>query len=223
MNALIRKDVYTQKMSAYLITALWFIIFTNFFTEGQPVRHVLLLIFAAYYMAISTSNKAFEKESVLINSLPVTRRQFVLAKYMSGFIWFGLSAAAILVYIFLFDTFAPFPTRMMTIPELLIALGCFYLIISLFYPLQFKAGYILATSLTIALPFLSLMVFRIILNIMENPRMVAEQKFFLQTADLITTNQWTIALFVLLISALLTWLSILLSIRIVHKTDFDHA
>ncbi|PID03218.1 hypothetical protein CSV67_04225 [Sporosarcina sp. P2] len=222
MNALIRKDLYTQKASTFLLTALWFIIFTNFFTDGQPVRHVLLLIFVAYFIAISTSNKAFQKESVLINSLPVTRKQFVLAKYASGFIWFGLSAAAVLFYIFLFDTFAPFPTRMMTIPEVLISLGCFYVIISLFYPLQFKAGHVLATSLTIALPLLSMMSFRIILNIMENPRMVAEQQFFLHTADLITTNQWTIALSVILVSALLTWLSILLSIRIVRKIDFDH-
>lgn len=223
MNALIRKDLYTQKASTFFLTALWFIIFTNFFTDGQPVRHVLLLIFAAYFIAISTSNKDFEKESVLVNSLPVTRKQFVLAKYAAGFMWFGLSAVGILVYIFLFDTFAPFPTRMMTIPELLIALGSFYIILSLFYPLQFKAGYVLATSLSIILPLLSMMSFRIILNIMENPRMVAEQKFFLQTAELVTTNQWTVALSVLLVSALLTWLSILLSIRIVRKTDFDHA
>ena len=222
MNALIRKELYTQKVSTYFITALWFIIFTNFFTDGQPVRHVLLLIFVAYFIAISTNNKAFEKESVLINSLPITRKQFVLAKYSAGFMWFGLSSATVLIYIFLFDTFAPFPTRMMTVPELLIALGSFFIILSLFYPLQFKAGYVLATSLTIILPLLSMMSFRIILNIMENPRMVAEQKFFLHTADLVMTNQWTIAFSVLLISALLTWLSILVSIRIVRKTDFDH-
>ncbi|WP_301109907.1 ABC-2 transporter permease [Sporosarcina sp.] len=223
MNALIRKDLYTQKASTYFLTALWFIIFTNFFTDGQPVRHILLLIFVAYFIAISTSNKDFEKESVLVNSLPVTRKQFVLAKYAAGFMWFGLSAVGILVYIFLFETFAPFPTRMMTMPELLIALGSFYVILSLFYPIQFKMGYLLATSLTIILPLFSMMSFRIILNIMENPRMVAEQQFFLQTAELVTTNQWTIALSVLLISAILTWLSILLSIRIVRKTDFDHA
>ncbi|ARK21697.1 MULTISPECIES: ABC-2 transporter permease [Sporosarcina] len=223
MNALIKKDLYTQKASAYFITALWFIIFTNFFTDGQPVRHVLLLIFVAYFLAISTNSKAFEKESVLINSLPVTRKQFVLAKYATGFIWFGISAVAILVYIFLFDTFAPFPTRMMTVPELLIALGCFFIIISLFYPLQFKVGYLLASSLTIILPLLSMMSFRIILNIMENPRMVAEQNFFRHTANLVMINQWSIAVSVLLVSALVTWLSILLSIRIIRKTDFDHS
>lgn len=223
MNALIRKELYTQKVSAYFLAALFFIIFTNFFTDGQPVRHVLLLIFVAYFIAISTSNKAFEKESVLINSLPVTRKQFVLAKYAAGFMWFGLSAAVVLVYIFLFDTFAPFPTRMMTVSELLIALGFFFIIISLFYPLHFKAGYVLATSLTIILPLLSMMSFRIILNIMENPRMVTEQKFFRQTADLVTTNQWTVAFSILMISAFVTWVSILLSIRIVGKTDFDQA
>ncbi|GKV64042.1 MULTISPECIES: ABC-2 transporter permease [unclassified Sporosarcina] len=223
MNALIRKDLYTQKASTYFLAVLWFIIFTNFFTDGQPVRHVLLLIFTAYFIAISNCNKAFEKESVLVNSLPVTRKQFVLAKYAAGLMWFGLSAAAVLAYIFLFDTFAPFPTRMMTIPELLIALGSFFIIISLFYPLQFKAGYVLATSLTIILPLFSMMSFRIILNIMENPRMVAEQNFFLKTAELVTANQWTVAFSVLLVSALLTWLSILLSFRIVRKTDFDHA
>lgn len=223
MNALVKKDLYTQKMSTYFLTGLWFIIFTNFFTTGEPVRHVLLLIFVAYFVAISTSNKAFEKESVLINSLPITRKQFVLAKYTAGFMWFGLSAVGVLIYIFLFDTFAPFPTRMMTIPELLIALGSFFIIISLFYPLQFKTGYILATSLTIILPLLSMMSFRIILNIMENPRMVAEQNFFRETANLVTTNQWTIAFSVLIVSALVTWLSILLSVRIVRNTDFDHA
>ncbi|ARD48326.1 hypothetical protein SporoP37_09235 [Sporosarcina sp. P37] len=222
MNALIRKDLYTQKASTYFQAALWFVIFTNFFTDGQPVRHVLLLVFTAYIIATSTSNKAFEKESVLLNSLPVTRKQFVVAKYAAGFIWFGLSAAAVLVYIFLFATFAPFPARMMTVPELLIALGCFFIIISLFYPLQFKAGYVLAISLTIILPLLSLMSFRIILNIMENPRMVTEQQFFRQTAELVTANQWTIAFSVLLVSALVTWLSILLSVRIIRKTDFDH-
>lgn len=223
MMALIKKDLFTQKTSTYFLMILWFVIFTNFFTDGEPIRHVLLLIFSAYFIAISTNSQAFEKEAVLINSLPITRKQFVLAKYSAGFMWFGLSAVAVLVYIFLFDTFAPFPTRMMTIPELLIALGSFFIVLSLFYPLQFKAGYILATSLTIVLPLLSMLAFRIILNIMENPRMVAEQNFFLHVADIVTTNQWTIAFFFLLISALVTWISILWSMRIVRKTDFDHA
>ncbi|WP_194841088.1 ABC-2 transporter permease [Sporosarcina cascadiensis] len=222
MIALIRKDLYTQKLSTYFLTILWFIIFTNFFTDGQPARHVLLLTIVAYFIAISSTNTTFEKESVLINSLPITRKQFILAKYAAGFMWFALAAAAVLFYIFLFDTFAPFPARMMTVPELLIALGSFFILLAIFYPLLLKAGYILASTLTVLAPFAAMISLTMVKNIMENPRMKTEQEFFQFLLQLFTEKQWSIAFLFLLVSAFLTWLSILLSIRIVRKLDFTH-
>lgn len=223
MNLLIRKDLYTQRVSTYFLTILWFIIFTNFFTDGQPIRHVILLAVVAYFIAISSNTKSFEKESVLINSLPVTRKQVVLAKYAAGLIWFVLSAVVVLIYIFLFETFAPFPARMMSITELLIALGSFFLLISIYYPLQFKAGYVLASTLTVMIPVLAMMSLTIIKNILENPRMTSTHEWMMHIAQLFTANQWTFAFLFLLISALVTWLSIQLSIRIYGNSDFDHA
>lgn len=223
MKLLIRKDLFTQPMTTYLLSGMWFIIFTNFFTDGLPVRHVMLLVVVAYFISISSNNKSFERESVLVNSLPVTRKQIVTAKYAAGFIWFLLSAAVIVPYIFLFQTFAPFPTRMITIPELLIALGCFYLLLALFYPLQFKAGYILASILTIMIPVIAMMSLPIITNILENPRMPEAHAWLRQIAQTFSANEWAIAFGVLSISILVTWLSILLSIRIYSKKDFDHA
>lgn len=225
MKLLIRKDLYAQPLSAFLVSGLWFIILTNFFTNGDPARHVMLLIAVAYFISISSSanNKSYEKEMVLVNSLPVTRKQVVMAKYASGFVWFLLSAAGILLYIFLFQMFAPFPARMMTVPELLIALGSFFLLLALFYPLQYKAGYVLASALTIIIPIIALMSITIIGNIMDNPRMTQEHLLFQSIAQIYSDHQWLIVLGLLLLSAILTWLSMLLSIRIYRKKDFDTA
>lgn len=115
MQHLIFKDIYTQKWYAYFTNAIWFIVFTNFFTDGSPIRHVLLLAFLSAWMAMTSNGNtnSFEKESALLISLPIKRHEIVLAKYAAGFMWFGLSAMAVFGYVFLFDAFAPFSTRMM--------------------------------------------------------------------------------------------------------------
>jgi len=218
MKLLMLKDLYTQKRSIYFLSILWFILITNFFTDGSPIRHVILMSMLAYFLAVSTNgeyNKSFDKESILINSLPCTRKQVVMAKYMSGLMWFGFAAVAVIIYVFLFEMFAPFPTRMFHFSEIIIALCGTYILISIFYPILFKAGYYIATFITIIFPVIVLIGIQMIANMMENPN----TPFANEMVAGMAANQTLITVIFVAISILIVLLSYNLSLKIYTKKD----
>ena len=220
VKLLILKDLYTQKISIYFLSILWFIILTNFFTDGSPVNHVILIAILASFFALSSNggdNKYFDKESILINSLPCTRKQVVLAKYMSGLMWFGLAAVAVIIYIMLFDMFAPFPTRMIHFSEIIIALCWTYMMISIFYPLLFKTGYYIASVITFGFPVIVIMGIKIIANMMENPNTA----FVHEWIAALETNQTLITVTLIAVSVLIVLLSFILSLKIYNKKDLN--
>lgn len=218
MKALIFKDLYTQKPYIYFFTIAWFVVFTNFFTDGSPFRHVLLLTILAYWLATSSNanTKSFEAESILINSLPGTRRQVVLAKYTAGIMWFAFSAIAVIVYIFLFDTYAPFPTRMMHIDELMMTFCAFYILLSIFYPILFQAGYRIASTVTFIITILAMMGIQIFHNMMENPRLT----FMPGIVERLESNSVLLMFIFIAFSILITLASYGLSVRIYERKDF---
>lgn len=220
VKLLILKDLYTQKISIYFLSILWFIILTNFFTDGSPVNHVILIAILASFFALSSNgvdNKYFDKESILINSLPCTRKQIVLAKYMSGLMWFGFAAVAVIIYIMLFDMFAPFPTRMIHFSEIIIALCWTYMMISIFYPLLFKTGYYIASVITFGFPVIVIMGIKIIANMMENPNTA----FVHEWIAALETNQTLITVTLVAVSILIVLLSFILSLKIYNKKDLN--
>jgi len=218
VKLLLLKDLYTQKISVYFLSLLWFILFTNFFTSGEPVRHVILISIVAFFLTMSTNgeqNSTFEKESVLINSLPCTRKQVVLSKYLSGFMWFAISAVTGIIYIFLFDMFAPFPTRMIHLNELLIALCGTFILLAIFYPLLFKTNYFIASILTFIIPFIVIIGIQMIANMMENPNTA----FIYDYISIITANQNLITTVFASVSVLFVLISFNISVRIYRNKD----
>lgn len=218
MKALIFKDLYTQKLYIYFFSIVWFIIFTSFFTDGSPFRHVLLLTVLALWLATSTNanTKSFADESILINSLPITRRQVVLAKYISGLIWFAFSAIVVLVYVFLFDTFAPFPTRMMHVDELLLSLSAYYILLSVFYPILFKAGYHISSIVTFVFALVVNIGIQIFHNMVENPGLT----FMPGIVEMLESNAILLMFIFITFSILITLVSYGLSVRIYERKDF---
>ncbi|WP_165820850.1 ABC-2 transporter permease [Pueribacillus theae] len=218
MKALILKDLYTQKVYIYFFSMMWFVIVTNFFTDGSPFRHVLLLTILAFWLASSTNanTKSFEGESVLINSLPITRRQIVLAKYTSGLMWFAFAAIAVLVYIFLFDTFAPFPTRMMHVDEFILSLSGYYILLSVFYPILFQAGYHISSIVTFVFAFVVSMGIRIFHNMVENPGLT----FMPGIVETLESNATLLMFVFIAFSIFITLISYGLSVRIYERKDF---
>lgn len=213
------KDLYTQKISVYIVSILWFILFTDFFTDGSPIRHIFLIMMLAFFLVLSTNGeneKTFRNESILINSLPCTRKQVVLAKYLSGLMWFGLASIAVIIYIILFDIFAPFPTRMPYISEIILALSGCYFLISVFYPVLYRAGYLVAITVSIVLPVMIIIGVQMIGNIMENPRLTSAHEFF----ETIISHQTSITVVFAIIILVITLLSYKVSVRIYTKIDF---
>ncbi len=211
MITLIKKDLLTQEKWTYLLCLVLFIPITSFFTDGSPIRHLLLLI--ALPFAFVTSLE--DKQSKLVNSFPVTRNQIVIGKYLSVIVWFVLSAIIVTIYMFLFLKFAPFPSRMMTPAEYIIALSLIYLSLSVYFPFLFSLGYKLASIPTGIFVFVLFMVYRITLNLAENPR-YPEVTEFVQSLN---ENQWILAGSIFTIAAIFTVISFFISARIYAKKD----
>lgn len=170
MRYLIIKDFYTQSWATPFIGIIWFVVFTNFFTNGEPSRHVMLLAFLPAWLVCFSNEtmKSFEKESALLISLPIARKEIVLAKYVASFIWFTVTFIAVIVYVFLFNTFALFPSRMMTIEEIVISFCLFVILISVFYPILFQAKFKVAAIVLMILTVFSIMVFNLCFNVFDN-------------------------------------------------------
>ncbi|GAB3048326.1 ABC-2 transporter permease [Virgibacillus ainsalahensis] len=210
---LLRKELFTQKLHIYLLGFIWFIPMTLFFTDGSPIRHILLLIIFASWMPLHAT---YYEQPALVNSLPVTRKKIVTAKYLSGLLWFIPSAVIVVTYVFLFDTFAPFPTRLMTVWDLLLSLGCICVILSMFYPLHILYGYIAASVLTGVIAMSVVMGANIVMNIYHNPSITSLDS----QVETVLANQNIFILSFACVSLLITLLSCKLAVRLYEKKDF---
>ncbi|KKI91063.1 hypothetical protein WQ54_16780 [Bacillus sp. SA1-12] len=219
MQALIKKDLLTQQKVYYLICLIWFIPLTNFFTDGTPFKHVLLITFYATSMVMYSNFNTItseEKQAMLINSLPVTRNQVVLSKYMTGAIWYFISAIFVTIYVLLFHLFAPFPSRMIYLEEYIISFSIAYLLLSVFYPLFYALGFKIASFLVGAIILSVIMGLQIIINLVANPRFPSVKNFVTSLGQ----DQWTIAGILAVVTLLVTVFSYKASVRIYSRKDF---
>ncbi|OAS84088.1 MULTISPECIES: ABC-2 transporter permease [Metabacillus] len=218
MQALIKKDLLTQPKKVYLLCLIWFIPLTNFFTDGTPFKHVLLMAFLAFNMVLYSNfntTTSEEKQSIFINSLPVTRRQVILGKYVTGIIWFATAAIFVTLYVLLFYMLAPFPSRMMFLEEYVISLAITYILLSIFYPLMYTIGYKVASALTAIVLLSILMGLQITLNTAENPKFPSVKDFL----TFLGQNQWMIAGILIVVALLITITSFYTSLKIYNKKD----
>lgn len=219
MQALIKKDLYTQQKVVYLFSLFWFITITGFFTDGSPIRHVLLIAFTSFTLVLYSNfntTTSEEMQSRLINSLPVTRKQVVLGKYVTGIIWYLPMALLVTIYVVLFNLFAPFPSRLIHFPEYIIALTILYLLLSIFYPLLYTVGYKVASVLVgVIIPVTLLIGNQIIVNLTENPKFPNVKELVASLAE----KQWMIAGVLTLATLIISVISYQVSVKIYSKKD----
>src|SRR5690625_3839210 len=174
--------------------------------EG-PITHVLLLIVLSVWLPFWT---AYYEQPTLDNSLPVRRKQLVQAKYLSGLMWFIPAAIMVMIYVFLYENFAPFSTRLMTWEDLLLALAGIYLLLAIFYPLHYLTGAMIASVLTGAAALMISIGTQMVINIYHNPSISYLNGF----VEAVAADP---ALYIMLLAAIvliITILSYLLSVRI---------
>jgi ABC-type transport system involved in multi-copper enzyme maturation permease subunit len=215
MFNLMRKELLSQNIFTVASAFIWFIPLTQFFTNGAPITHVVLLIVLSVWVPFCA---AYYEQPTLENSLPVTRKQLVQAKYLSCLMWFIPAATIVVTYVILFENFAPFSSRLMTWEDLLLALAGVYLLLSIFYPLYYLAGVMIASALTAAAAVMISIGTQMVLNIYHNPSMSSLNEF----VEAVSANP---TLFIMLLAAIvlvITILSYLLSVWIYKKKDILH-
>lgn len=210
---LLHKEIFSQKPYVYFLAFIWFFPITGFFTGGSAVQHILLVILLASWVP---QYVAYYEQPALDNTLPVTRKKIITAKYMSPLMWFIPSAIIVMAYVFLFVTYAPFPARLMTGWDLLLALAILYVMVSIFFPLQISFGYVPAMIITVAAAVSISIGVQMVINIYHNPRITSLDSF----VESVLANPNMFIILLAAISLIITLLSYSISTRIYEHKDF---
>ncbi|MFD1363268.1 ABC-2 transporter permease [Lentibacillus salinarum] len=172
----------------------------------------MLILLAAWIPSSAT----YYEQPALMNTLPVTRKKIILAKYLTPLLWFIPAAMLMSIYVFLFVTFAPFSARLMTGWDLLLALAGLLLLMSLFYPLHRLFGYVPAISLSVIVGVTISIGVQMVMNIYHNPRMDSLDNM----VETIMANPNVFIMLLAGFSIIITLLSYALSVWLYERKDF---
>ncbi|WP_026478810.1 ABC-2 transporter permease [Alkaliphilus transvaalensis] len=150
MISLILKDAIIQKKS-YLFTALYGIfIFIAFGMGGGSLASgaYIMGILASSYNFIQGGCAADDKNNteVIFNSLPITRKTIVSAKYVSSILFSMINCLIIILIGYLFSKLQIGNINIITQQEIYIALISVSLFIAFYLPIYYKFGYIKARA-----------------------------------------------------------------------------
>lgn len=134
MYNLMIKDLIIQKKQLYLFIP--FIVFYAFF--GKHMSPSFIFLMASLYIPLNSY--IYEEQvdaNVLLNSLPYTRKEIVVAKYMGAIIYMVMAVAVTSLILYM----ARFP---FTWQDIALAVGMFFIFSAVAFPLFYilKPGYI---------------------------------------------------------------------------------
>lgn len=134
MYNLMIKDLIIQKKQLYLFIP--FIVFFAFF--GKHMSPSFIFLMASLYIPLN--GYIYEEQvdaNVLLNSLPYTRKEIVVAKYMGAIIYMVMAVAVTSLILYV----ARFP---FTWQDIALAVGMFFIFSAVAFPLFYilKPGYI---------------------------------------------------------------------------------
>ncbi|WP_338751052.1 ABC-2 transporter permease [Bacillus sp. FJAT-52991] len=134
-----------QGMNRLLLFMTPFIFLTSI-TAGHSYQFIVFVFaVSAYYVMISNMpDKQNPDRSLLIHTLPITRTQMVVAKYIEGLMWFLIAVTVYIVIAGGFGGFiiAPVPKW----KDVIIVLSMLLFVMSVFYPLYYRWGYYVAIA-----------------------------------------------------------------------------
>lgn len=152
MHNLIMKDVLIQKrILPYLILYIPFVVFINGKFNSNTLYIIISLTITFMLSSNSFALDEVSQSSKVIVSLPVSRKEVVLSKYLSIFLYIVFAIILTSAAGVIFTLFGARNTRLnyITISEIKsIAVSC-TLVSCIIFPLQFKLGYAKARIATI--------------------------------------------------------------------------
>ncbi|WP_025029037.1 ABC-2 transporter permease, partial [Caldalkalibacillus mannanilyticus] len=135
--SLLLKDIYIQEYKGYIILLLPITFFYFLLNSMVPLANQsLLVILTTYFLIIMVNqNETNKLNHLFLNSLPTTRAEIVLAKYVSVIVWFTIAVFLCNVFTFaLHFTTTDTTYSIISINELLFAFGVILILASIYYP-----------------------------------------------------------------------------------------
>lgn len=146
MASLILKDAIIQKKS-FLYAVLYGLFILLVFSSGGgglETGAYIMGIVASTYLFIQTGLVIDDKNKteLVFNSLPINRKEIVLAKYISSFLASLVNLLIITVIGLLLSTVFVEKIRIISYSDIIISLASVWLLIALYLPFYFRFGYI---------------------------------------------------------------------------------
>ncbi|NLY43545.1 MAG: ABC-2 transporter permease [Clostridiaceae bacterium] len=142
MLSLILKDILVQKKQIIFALAYIIIVMVAFQSFGAAMFPAGMVAFTYILIITSCAYEDKNNSHIVINSLPVSRWEVVLAKYLSAivFLTMGIVAYIIIKQIVVISGI-PLKTYPITIEYLVSAVFSFSLMNAVYLPIFFKFGY----------------------------------------------------------------------------------
>lgn len=142
MINLIRKDIlvsYSNKGSiAYFLFAVPFILFVLGAEETNKIFMFVVASFVYIMTKIPFSYEIKDKPHIFIQSLPIKKKDIVIAKYISIFINFGVGVIYTFVYMWIMSLIGLVDVDKIKVINVLLTLGFTIVTLSISMPMQFR-------------------------------------------------------------------------------------
>ncbi len=219
MLNLIKKEFIIQKKS--MLFGISYSVFAIFVFQKWPLSASIVSALAITYVLMANAFILEEKNKteIIIASFPITRKDIVLAKYLSAFAYsfygiFSCWLVSMVIKIF------SIPVKVESISLIGILRVSFLvgLMISIFLPLSFKFGY---RKMKIVNMFMFLLMFFIpgfsIEYINKNP----DNKFVIKLLNMVSkSSDWQVSTYIIILTLLFVFISYIISLKIYQNKEF---
>lgn len=219
MFNLVIKDILVQKKS--ILFALGYCFFLVFafqsLEQAGPIAANIAVVYILLINSFGYEDK--NKSDIMLNSLPISRRDIVLAKYLSIFVYMGLAILAYMGSSLLVKALRiPIDVVLLSLEGVTTAFLIVALMSSIYLPIIFKFGYIKAKLFNLVMFLFFFFVPTIIVNLYNNPRYHHYFVNFFQ--EFASWKNWQIASLLIAFSLLILSISYSISVSIYKKREF---
>jgi len=219
MLNLVLKDLLIQKKSV-LFAALYIILFVVAFQNMGELMYTTAMIAFTYILVMGGfANDDKNKVDTILNSLPIKRRNIVLCKFLSLFMFLAIGTATYLAVYFIFPVLGiPANVYPITLESFVGGLLAVSILNGIYFPLFFKLGYTRARVINLVIFFSvffgvpSLVNFIVRTQDIEMFYRIVD--FFERQSDIV------IALTLLLLSSVLLLVSYVISVQLYKRREF---
>ena len=228
MVNLVWKDLLILKRFLWLAPLYGFFAFFAF--SSMPDGGLSAATVAITYMLMLQAFALDDKNhaEIMLNSLPLRRRDIVLAKYLSVFLYAALGIVSfLLAQVVVTVVGIHISINQISLEEIFGALIAMVVLISIYFPIYFKFGYLRSRMVGIILLMTSFFILPMGISLVQgyggahNPTLQTILASLQRVAGWLQTQaDWQIASYLLALALILTAASALLSLRFYTRREF---